>query len=232
MISNNFKTLYARGLHMLLVPGSNAAANTPVSVATRAFAKKSKKADEPSDSEEPVAAAEPEPVKKAAPKKAAASSGAAASNLNLDRALFEPFSLGNIKKLDSTPDHAPPSKEDTIEGRYASVLFTCASQKSALYDVYEDLVYPRQLYSNSESFRLFTENAGVGEKEIKLLNKALQETAPFSDITFHFLTVLAENKRLMFIKDIAEKYEKLYAQFNKEEKITIISAEKLSSSEE
>ena len=41
--------------------------------------------------------------------------------------LFQPFDLGNIKKVDSTPDHQPPSKEDTIEGRYAGVLFTYAS---------------------------------------------------------------------------------------------------------
>ena len=44
--------------------------------------------------------------------------------------------------------------------------------------------------------------------------------------------MLAENKRLFFIRDIAEKYQKLYQQFNKEEKITIISANKLNSGEE
>lgn len=43
----------------------------------------------------------------------------------------------------------------------------------------------------------------------------------------HFLVVLAENKRLIYIKEIASKYQKLYQQFNKEEKITIISAEEL-----
>jgi F0F1-type ATP synthase delta subunit len=32
----------------------------------------------------------------------------------------------------------------------------------------------------------------------------------------------------MFIKEVAEKYAKLYQQFNKEEKITIISAYRLS----
>jgi F0F1-type ATP synthase delta subunit len=46
------------------------------------------------------------------------------------------------------------------------------------------------------------------------------------------LEVLGENKRLMFIKEVTEKYQKLYQQFNKEEKITIISAYKLSGEEE
>jgi len=80
------------------------------------------------------------------------------------------------------------------------------------------------LYQHSDQFRLFTENGGVGGKEIAQLNQALQETAPFSKTTLNFLTVLAENKRLNFIDEVADKYAKLYQQFNKEEKITIISA--------
>lgn len=94
------------------------------------------------------------------------------------------------------------------------------------------MMYLSELYTHSESFRLFTENAGVGQKEIKLLNQALLETAPFHETTIHFLTVLAENKRLIFIKNIAHKYQKLYQQFNKEEKITIISAESLTSKQQ
>ena len=47
-----------------------------------------------------------------------------------------------------------------------------------------------------------------------------------------FLEILAENKRLTFISGIAERYIKLYKTLNKEEKITIISAEPLSSDEQ
>ena len=38
---------------------------------------------------------------------------------------------------------------------------------------------------------------------------------------------MAENKRLIFIREISEKYAKLYQEFNKEEKVTIISAKAL-----
>jgi F-type H+-transporting ATPase subunit delta len=150
----------------------------------------------------------------------------------LDSSLYQPFSLGDVKKIQSTPDHQPPSKEDTIPGRYATVLFTTASQESALYDVYEDMKFLGELYQNSESFQLFTQNAGVGVKEIRAFNAGLQETGDFHKVTIRFIEVLAENKRLMFIKEIAEKYGKLYQQFNKEEKITIISAYRLSADEE
>lgn len=47
-----------------------------------------------------------------------------------------------------------------------------------------------------------------------------------------FLEILAENKRLSFISGIADRYIKLYKTLNKEEKITIISAEQLSSEQE
>lgn len=128
----------------------------------------------------------------------------------MDKSLFKPFTLGDIKVVESTPDNKAPSYEDTIEGRYANVLFTTASTKGGLYEVYEDVIYLSELYTHSEVFRQFTENGGVGVKEITLLNKALLETAPFSPITIHFLTVLAENKRLIYIKDICSKYQKLY----------------------
>jgi len=75
------------------------------------------------------------------------------SDLNLDRSLFAPFDLGPINKVKSTPDNKAPSQEDTIEGRYANVLFTTASSREALYEVYEDMMYLSEIFSHSESFR-------------------------------------------------------------------------------
>jgi hypothetical protein len=151
--------------------------------------------------------------------------------LHLAQDLFKPFSVGDVKRIDSTPNNAPPTKEDTIPGRYASVLFTTASQNKALFDVFEDMKFLGELFHHSESFQLFTQNAGIGMKEIKIFNQSLQETGSFHPVTIRFIEVLAENKRLMFIKEVAEKYLKLYQLFNKEEKITIISAITLSSEE-
>jgi len=56
--------------------------------------------------------------------------------------------------------------------------------------------------------------------------------ADFNPLTIKFLEVLAENKRLYAIDGIIKRYVKLYQQFHKEEKITIISATQLSGSEE
>jgi F-type H+-transporting ATPase subunit delta len=50
-------------------------------------------------------------------------------------------------------------------------------------------------------------------------------------LTIKFLEILADNKRLSEVSQVADKYVKLYKTLNKEEKITIISAENLSSDE-
>ena len=228
MISTKlFKAFQQRGIQQALSASQTPFYNTPM----RFFAKEEGEAEAEAAAAEPEVAPEPKPEpKKAAPK--AAPKAAAAPAEQLDRSLFQPFSVGKINKIDSTPDHKPPSEEDTIEGRYSGVLFTTASQNNALYAVYEDLKFLQEMYKHSDQFRLFTENGGVGANEIAELNKALKETAPFSDTTLRFLTVLAENKRLNFIDEIAEKYAKLYQEFNKEEKITIISASPLTSEQQ
>ena len=235
--SRLYKALQQRGIQQVL---STSQASTPFyNTPVRYFSKSEDESATASEGEE-VEAAEPEPVpepKPAAKPKAkpaaAGSSQAAQSTFDpVDKSLFTPFDIGNIKKIESTPDHKPPSEEDTIEGRYSGVLFTTASQNGDLYNVYEDLIFMQQIYKNSETFRLFTENGGVGSVEIAKLCVALKETAPFSETTLRFLTVLAENKRLSQINDIAEKYAKLYQQFNKEEKITIISASELSAEQQ
>ena len=92
--------------------------------------------------------------------------------------------------------------------------------------------YISDLYVHSEDFRMFTSNGGVGRKEIMQLNAALLETATFNPVTMRFMEVLAENKRLNFISEVAAKYAKYYSLLNKEEKITIISAEALSADQE
>lgn len=82
--------------------------------------------------------------------------GNAAPMEDISKDLFKPFSVGDIKQVQSAPDHKPPKAEDTIPGRYAAVLFTSASTEEALFTVYEDIIYLQALYKNSETFKLFT----------------------------------------------------------------------------
>ena len=70
---------------------------------------------------EPVVAA-PEPVV-AAPEPVVAAPAPPAPKMTGE------YSVGDdVKIIQSVPNNKPPSAEDTIEGRYAGVLFTTASQ--------------------------------------------------------------------------------------------------------
>lgn len=211
----------------------------------RHFGAKKKKKDVVEDAEEVEAeaveeavevAAEPTPEPVVATPKAPSADFTGATKAQdmpeISKDLFGAFSLGDVPQVQSAPDNKAPTQEDTMEGRYAAVLFTSASSEEALFTVYEDIVYLQSLYKNSETFRNFTLNAGVGAKEIIQFNDALRSIGDFHPITLKFLEVLAENKRFVFIDGIADRYQKFYKELNREEKITIISAETLTSSQQ
>ena len=95
-----------------------------------------------------------------------------------------------------------------------------------------------ELYDNCEAFRLFTLNAGVGATEIKKFIETLKKLGDFHPVTFKFIEICSDNKRFMYFKTIATKYQKLYHQCKyaaeggsaREEKVTIISAQELDDS--
>lgn len=174
------KQFYSRGLHMLMHPQQARALQQVdftaiINSQQRSFAKKKKaKKDDGASMTEEEPVEEPvhtyhEPV--AATTKLDFSAATKAQPAEtVARELFSAFSVGDVKQVQSTPGNKPPSQEDTIEGRYASVLFSSASENQALYTIYEDISYIKSLYDNSESFKLFTQNAGVGAREIQLFN--------------------------------------------------------------
>lgn len=157
------------------------------------------------ESETPAAT----PVAPAAPTKST-DTGTAPDQKPLDKSLFSPFSTGDMKQINSVPNHKPPTQEDTIEGRYASVLFTTASQQESLFAIYEDISFIKEMYDNSETFRLFTMNGGIGKREMTKFNEGLMSIAEFNPLTIKFLVILAENKRLVYIHGISTRFLKLY----------------------
>jgi len=121
--------MIATGLRNMMLKANFAVAQNGMFAAQAAplrnFAKKAKKTKKTDEGAEVTATEEEDaPVARetAAPAKAASS-----NPMNLDAALFQPWSAGNIPVITSVEDHKCPVQEGTIEGRYASVLFTAAS---------------------------------------------------------------------------------------------------------
>ena len=138
---------------------------------------------------------------------------------------------GNIKEIKSVDGHKAPFSEDTISGRYAQTLFIASSQAGDLFNVYSDMLYLTSLYEKSEQFQTFAANAGLNSNQLFTFSSELANCGSFCKTSLAFLDLLAKNKRYMYVNDIAKKYVRAYHMLTKEEKITIISASDLNSSQ-
>jgi len=135
--------------------------------------------------------------------------------------------FSSIQEIKSVPNHKAPTKEDTVSGRYSETLFTAASRKENLYNVYNDMAYLLDLYKQDESFRTLADNSGLNAKQLYSYSEELAKLGDFCDTSLQFLDLLGKNKRFMYVNQIAEKYLKAYTLLTKEEKITIYSAKEL-----
>ena len=182
----------------------------------RAFSKKNEASA--GDADEAPAEEEPKAKKPKKTKQAAAKTNTT-------------FQGANVVQIETIEGHKPPVRDDSIEGRYASVLFSTASKNNSLYKVYADLEWLAALVNESKDFENMTKNAGLSPKDFAPINNELKRVGDLQDLTHRFLEVLVNNERLPDLPHIVEKYIKLYNVMNKEEKVTIISAEELSREE-
>lgn len=132
-----------------------------------------------------------------------------------------------IHVIKSVEGHKAPTTEDTVPGRYGQTLFIAASQKSDLYNVYNDMKYLLNVFDTSPQFRLFVNNAGLNINQIGTVMNDVSSCGGFCNTSIAFFNLLAENKRFMYINKVAENYIRNYKLLSKEEKITIISANEL-----
>ncbi|EAS04935.2 ATP synthase F1, delta subunit (macronuclear) [Tetrahymena thermophila SB210] len=149
------------------------------------------------------------------------------------KGLFNPFLFNRFstqQDITSVPGDKPPAIEDSIHGKYAGVLFSSASSNKSLNKVAEDMKYFNQLYKESEVFKSFLNNVSLKRNQQRDIISALGKTN-FNPATNNLLETLIENKRLDSLPKIAEKYMDYYRILNKQESITIISAQELTAAE-
>jgi ATP synthase F1 delta subunit len=147
-----------------------------------------------------------------------------------NKSLFAPlgYNFASAGEIQSIAGNKPPIMEDTPHGRYASVLFTTASKKESLFTVLEDVKNLKELYSQSEVFQNFIFNTAFKRTEQSSILNYVEQAAGLNPLTVEFLHTLVENKRVDLLPKILDKYVDYYRILNKEENITIISAEDLS----
>jgi len=77
-------------------------------------------------------------------------------------------------------------QEDSIAGRYAATLFIAASKENNLYNVYQNLIYLREIYDQMESFRIFCDNAGLSSNQVNSFIEELARCGEFCETTVKF----------------------------------------------
>lgn len=130
-------------------------------------------------------------------------------------------------EIKSTPGNKPPQLEESPHGRYASVLFFVASQNEVLHLVNNDVIALKELYTQSEEFRNFIFNLSFKRTQQTQVFQSLYQGLELNKVTQDFLDTLIENKRVQELPKVLDKYVDYYKILNKEENITIISAQEL-----
>lgn len=96
-----------------------------------------------------------------------------------------------------------------IAVRYAQALFECASEQGKLKQVGQDLATLQTLISTSQEFDRFLGNPLISKTIIREVFGALWEKLIFSDLTLKFIELLAYQKRLKNLGDIARHFGEL-----------------------
>lgn len=108
-------------------------------------------------------------------------------------------------------DTTPPITVHGIPGRYASALYTSAAKAGKLEAVQEELVEVYNLTGDSPEFEQFLYDPSIPKnKKVPALN-AILDKMEVSDVTRHFLEVLARNNRLKHLLNISDLYDDLVA---------------------
>ncbi|KAH9710140.1 ATP synthase subunit o [Citrus sinensis] len=117
-------------------------------------------------------------------------------------------------------------------GNYASALYIAAVKTNALEKVESEILDLVEASKKADTYFQFTKDLSVpAETRVNAINEICTQ-AKFSDVTKHFLVVLAENGRLRNLDTIAKRFVELTMAHKGEVKVTVTSVIPLPPEEE
>lgn len=115
----------------------------------------------------------------------------------------------------------------SLSGRYATALFSLASEQRSIETVEASLATLRRALDESDDFRALTTSPLVGRADAARAVAAVAPVLGLDPITTRFLGVLAENRRLRELKAIIATFRALAARHRGETTAEVISAHPL-----
>lgn len=115
-----------------------------------------------------------------------------------------------------------------LSDRYASALYDLAYERNALDQVADDLRSLQAMLTESADFRRFVTSPIMTREDQKKGILALAQSAGVSELTSNFLGLIASNRRLFALADMADAYLARLAAARGEVTATVHSAKSLS----
>ncbi|KAI9140475.1 OSCP/delta subunit of ATPase [Paraphysoderma sedebokerense] len=120
-----------------------------------------------------------------------------------------------------------PLQLHSLDGRYATALFTAASKKKTLDAVDADIQKIRSTITKESKISSFLENPAI-KRDAKLKGvQTLLSQGKYSDITTNFFKLLAENGRLGETQKILDSWSQIMSAYRGELLVSVTSAQPL-----
>ncbi len=105
----------------------------------------------------------------------------------------------------------------------ADALFEIAKQAGKVREIYNELEECANLFRDKELYMYFTDDRINIEDKKNILNNKIKNI--FSNEVYTFIIVLIENKAMIALIDIIEKYKALYDEYNNIVRVKITTSE-------
>lgn len=111
----------------------------------------------------------------------------------------------------------------SLEGRYATALFSAAEKTKKLIEVESEIVKVKSFILKNREMQQFLENPTVGRDAKKDIVVSMLSKQKYSDLVINFFTAMADNGRLNVSLKALTSFEQLMKDYNSEIQVRIIS---------
>ena len=115
-----------------------------------------------------------------------------------------------------------------LSGRYATALFDLADSENQLDKVADDLESVNQMLAGSEDLRRLIRSPVISREDQQATMNSILSKMKVNSLTLKFVGVIAENRRLISIRDIIRDFQALVSNRRGEVTAEVISASNLS----
>ena len=111
----------------------------------------------------------------------------------------------------------------SLEGRYATALFSAAEKTKKLKDIEIEIVKVKSFILKNRDMQQFLENPTVGRDAKKEIVVSMLSKQKYSDLIVNFFKAMADNGRLNDSLKAIDSFEQLMKDYNSEIQVRIIS---------